>query len=295
MVNIIEFKNKIKSVEEEYDLNHYEVLQRFMFERILERISISKYNSNFILKGGLLLSAIFGINERSTKDIDTTIIGIDISKTEMVKILNEILNIDLNDGTTFNIVNITDIREESEYGGNKYNIIGKIENIKVQLEIDISTGDKVTPREMKYKYQSIFENKSIIINCYNLETILAEKLETMLRRGKFNSRMKDYYDLYALAITHDFNGTEMTEAVRETFKNRHSSLNEIVAFEEGFSDDPLRQSRWNAFVRRKKAMLPIRLSETIIMIQKLMQPVVEAVMKDSKLEASWSHEQQSWI
>ena len=90
MVNIIEFKNKIKSVEEEYDLNHYEVLQRFMFERILERISISKYNSNFILKGGLLLSAIFGINERSTKDIDTTIIGIDISKTEMVKILNEI-------------------------------------------------------------------------------------------------------------------------------------------------------------------------------------------------------------
>ena len=158
-----------------------------MFERILERISISKYNSNFILKGGLLLSAIFGINERSTKDIDTTIIGIDISKTEMVKILNEILNIDLNDGTTFNIVNITDIREESEYGGNKYNIIGKIENIKVQLEIDISTGDKVTPREMKYKYQSIFENKSIIINCYNLETILAEKLETILRRGKFNS------------------------------------------------------------------------------------------------------------
>lgn len=97
MVNIIEFKNKIKSVEEEYDLNHYEVLQRFMFERILERISISKYNSNFILKGGLLLSAIFGINERSTKDIDTTIIGIGISKTEMVKILNEILNIDLND------------------------------------------------------------------------------------------------------------------------------------------------------------------------------------------------------
>ena len=196
MVNIIEFKNKIKRVEEEYDLNHYEVLQRFMFERILERISISKYNSNFILKGGLLLSAIFGINERSTKDIDTTIIGIDISKTEMVKILNEILNIDLNDGTTFNIVNITDIREESEYGGNKYNIIGKIENIKVQLEIDISTGDKVTPREMKYKYQSIFENKSIIINCYNLETILAEKLETILRRGKFNSRMKDYYDVY---------------------------------------------------------------------------------------------------
>lgn len=224
MVNIIEFKNKIKSVEEEYDLNHYEVLQRFMFERILERISISKYNSNFILKGGLFLSAIFGINERSTKDIDTTIIGIDISKTEMVKILNEILNIDLNDGTTFNIVNITDIREESEYGGNKYNIIGKIENIKVQLEIDISTGDKVTPREMKYKYQSIFENKSIIINCYNLETILAEKLETILRRGKFNSRMKDYYDVYYILnnLYDDIDILILNNAIKNTFNKRDS-------------------------------------------------------------------------
>jgi Uncharacterized conserved protein len=277
MVNIIEFKNKIKSVEEEYDLNHYEVLQRFMFERILERISISKYNSNFILKGGLLLSAIFGINERSTKDIDTTIIGIDISKTEMVKILNEILNIDLNDGTTFNIVNITDIREESEYGGNKYNIIGKIENIKVQLEIDISTGDKVTPREMKYKYQSIFENKSIIINCYNLETILAEKLETILRRGKFNSRMKDYYDVYYILnnLYDDIDILILNNAIKNTFNKRDSIkyLNDYKEIILSIKNGSIINNLWNAYSSKYKYACNIKFSNILETIENILDDI----------------------
>lgn len=277
MVNIIEFKNKIKSVEEEYDLNHYEVLQRFMFERILERISISKYNSNFILKGGLLLSAIFGINERSTKDIDTTIIGIDISKTEMVKILNEILNIDLNDGTTFNIVNITDIREESEYGGNKYNIIGKIENIKVQLEIDISTGDKVTPREMKYKYQSIFENKSIIINCYNLETILAEKLETILRRGKFNSRMKDYYDVYYILnnLYDDIDILILNNAIKNTFNKRDSIkyLNDYKEIILSIKNGSIINNLWNAYSSKYKYACNIKFSNILETIENILDNI----------------------
>lgn len=277
MVNIIEFKNKIKSVEEEYDLNHYEVLQRFMFERILERISISKYNSNFILKGGLLLSAIFGINERSTKDIDTTIIGIDISKTEMVKILNEILNIDLNDGTTFNIVNITDIREESEYGGNKYNIIGKIENIKVQLEIDISTGDKVTPREMKYKYQSIFENKSIIINCYNLETILAEKLETILRRGKFNSRMKDYYDVYYILnnLYDNIDILILNNAIKNTFNKRDSIkyLNDYKEIILSIKNGSIINNLWNAYSSKYKYACNIKFSNILETIENILDDI----------------------
>lgn len=277
MVNIIEFKNKIKSVEEEYDLNHYEVLQRFMFERILERISISKYNSNFILKGGLLLSAIFGINERSTKDIDTTIIGIDISKTEMVKILNEILNIDLNDGTTFNIVNITDIREESEYGGNKYNIIGKIENIKVQLEIDISTGDKVTPREMKYKYQSIFENKSIIINCYNLETILAEKLETILRCGKFNSRMKDYYDVYYILnnLYDDIDILILNNAIKNTFNKRDSIkyLNDYKEIILSIKNGSIINNLWNAYSSKYKYACNIKFSNILETIENILDDI----------------------
>lgn len=123
-----------------------------MFERILERISVSKYNENFILKGGLLLSAMLGINSRSTRDMDISIKGIDVSKEKMVQVLNEILSLDIGDGVKFEMINITDIRADDEYGGNKYHLVGRLENLKVALEIDISTGDEITPKELNYEY-----------------------------------------------------------------------------------------------------------------------------------------------
>ena len=148
MIKYKELKQKSKELERKYQLNHYELLQRFMFERILERISVSKYQENFILKGGLLLSALFGIDNRTTRDMDTTIKGLDISKEQMVKVLNEVLNIDLKDGVKFELIDITDIREDDEYGGNKYHLIGKLENLKINLDIDVSTGDKVIPKDL---------------------------------------------------------------------------------------------------------------------------------------------------
>lgn len=224
MVNNSDFKEKIKNIENEYNLTHYEVLQRFMFERILERISISKYKNNFILKGGLLLSAMFGIDNRTTKDMDTTITGIDVSKEKVMKILNEILSIDINDSVKFDLINITDIRQEDEYGGNKYHIVGKFGNLKVNLEIDISTGDKVTPRQLKFKYPLTFEDRSILINSYNMETILSEKIETVLRRGRFNSRMKDFYDIYYFLkyLKNDMDMSILKMAIKNTFDSRDS-------------------------------------------------------------------------
>ncbi len=224
MVNNSDFKEKIKNIENEYNLTHYEVLQRFMFERILERISISKYKNNFILKGGLLLSAMFGIDNRTTKDMDTTITGIDVSKEKVMKILNEILSIDINDSVKFDLINITDIRQEDEYGGNKYHIVGKFGNLKVNLEIDISTGDKVTPRQLKFKYPLTFEDRSILINSYNMETILSEKIETVLRRGRFNSRMKDFYDIYYFLkyLKNDMDMNILKMAIKNTFDSRDS-------------------------------------------------------------------------
>lgn len=224
MVNNSDFKEKIKNIENEYNLTHYEVLQRFMFERILERISISKYKNNFILKGGLLLSAMFGIDNRTTKDMDTTITGIDVSKEKVMKILNEILSIDINDSVKFDLINITDIRQEDEYGGNKYHIVGKFGNLKVNLEIDISTGDKVTPSQLKFKYPLTFEDRSILINSYNMETILSEKIETVLRRGRFNSRMKDFYDIYYFLkyLKNDMDMNILKMAIKNTFDSRDS-------------------------------------------------------------------------
>ena len=181
-MNYSQLFEKSKELAKKSGLTQLELYQRFMFERILERISLSKYNANFILKGGLLLSAMLGIESRSTRDMDISIKGIDVSDEKMIQILNEILSLDINDGVKFDIVNITDIRKDDKYGGNKYHLEGKLENLKVKLEIDISTGDKITPKQLKYEYTSLFENKKILIDTYNIETILAEKIEIVLTR-----------------------------------------------------------------------------------------------------------------
>ena len=267
MVDITDIKRLAKEIENKYDLNYYEILQRYMFERVLERISVSKYQDNFILKGGLLLSAMFGIGNRMTKDMDTTITGIDVSKDKMLKVLNEILSINLKDGVKFDVVDVTDIREDDEYGGNKYHIVGKLQSLKVNLEIDISTGDKVTPRELKYKYPLIFEDRTIMINSYNIETILAEKIETVLRRGVFNSRMKDFYDIYIFLtkFKNDINISDFKKAFNNTLTNRNAldylkDYNQI--FDEMLEYETLKNT-WNKYSNKNKYAENIEFDEII--------------------------------
>lgn len=260
MVDYRDIETKAKELSREKNIDYYELLQRFMFERILERISSSKYNDNFILKGGLLLSAMFGIDNRATKDMDTTIKGLEVSKESMVNILNEILSINLNDGVKFDLINITDIRKDDEYGGNKYHIVGRLQNMKVNLEIDISTGDKVTPRELKYKYPLIFSDKEIIVNSYNIETTLSEKIETVLKRGIYNSRMKDFYDIYIFInnFSNDINYDDFSSAMKNTFEKRDSLdvLEDYKNILNEIKDNERLNSLWNKYIN-KKIMLKI--------------------------------------
>ena len=256
MINYKELFEKSKELANKSGLTQLELYQRFMFERILERISISKYNSNFILKGGLLLSAMIGIQSRSTRDMDISIKGIDVSKEKMLSVLNEILSIDINDKVKFKVVNITDIREDDEYGGNKYHLVGKLENLKVALEIDISTGDEITPRELNYEYHSLFENKKIYIESYNIESILAEKIETILRRGKYNARMKDYYDIYFFLskLKFEINVNIFKQALENTIMQRDSSeyLKDYQKIlEELLTNDRIHKN-WNSYSSKTK-------------------------------------------
>ena len=256
MINYKELFEKSKELANKSGLTQLELYQRFMFERILERISISKYNSNFILKGGLLLSAMIGIQSRSTRDMDISIKGIDVSKEKMLSVLNEILSIDINDKVKFKVVNITDIREDDEYGGNKYHLVGKLENLKVALEIDISTGDEITPRELNYEYYSLFENKKIYIESYNIESILAEKIETILRRGKYNARMKDYYDIYFFLskLKFEINVNIFKQALENTIMQRDSSeyLQDYrKILEELLTNDRIHKN-WNSYSSKTK-------------------------------------------
>lgn len=277
MVDIIDIKRKAKEIENKYELNYYEILQRYMFERILERISVSNYHDNFILKGGLLLSAMFGIDNRITKDMDTTITGIDISKEKMLKVLNEILSIDLKDGVLFDVVDITDIREEDEYGGNKYHIVGRLRSLKVNLEIDISTGDKVTPRELKYKYPLIFENRAIMINSYNVETILAEKIETILRRGVFNSRMKDFYDTYYFLtkLRKEIDINNLKQAIENTFSKRNTSeyLNDYAQIIDSIIGNEKIEKLWNIYSNKYKYANGIEIKEILEILKNFIDEI----------------------
>lgn len=275
MVDITEIKRLTKEIENKYDLNYYEILQRYMFERVLERISVSKYQDNFILKGGLLLSAMFGIDNRMTKDMDATITGIDVSKDKMLKVLNEILSINLKDGVKFDVIDITDIREDDEYGGNKYHIVGKLQSLKVNLEIDISTGDKVTPRELKYKYPLIFEDRTIMISSYNIETILAEKIETVLRRGVFNSRMKDFYDIYYFLtkLRKEIDINILKKAVDNTFTKRDSFeyLNDYEQIIDSIIGNERLEKLWDIYNNKYKYANGIDINEVLNLLKDIIK------------------------
>lgn len=256
MINYNELFEKSKELAKASGLTQLELYQRFMFERILERISVSKYNGNFILKGGLLLSAMLGIKSRSTRDMDISIKGIDVSKEKMVLVLNEILSLDIGDGVKFEMINISDIRADDEYGGNKYHLVGRLENLKVALEIDISTGDEITPKELNYEYISIFEDKKIYIDTYNIETILAEKIETILRRGKYNARMKDYYDVYFFLtkLKDEIDTNIFIKALKNTI-TRRDSLSYLKDYKK-ILDDLIENDRinknWNSYRDKTK-------------------------------------------
>lgn len=219
--------DKANNLASQYNISTNEVLQNYMFERILERISVSRYKNNFILKGGLLLSSIMGIDTRTTMDMDTCIKGITLTDEELYKVLEEVLNIDVNDGVKFEIRNSEPIREDDDYGGLKYNLISFLDRLRVNLSIDIATGDPITPKEIEYDYKMMFEEKVLKIMTYNVETIIAEKFQTVISRGILNSRMKDYYDLYYLITYKDYSESNLKLAIEKTFKNRDTDVKSV--------------------------------------------------------------------
>lgn len=173
-------------------------MRNYMMERFLERISLSEYKNQFILKGGMLVAAMVGLDARATMDLDATIKGTNVSVEDVEMIISKIISIPLNDGVLFRIKRISEIMEEADYPGVRVSMETKFDGVITPLKIDISTGDIITPREIKYKFNLMLENRTIEVWAYNLETVLAEKLETVISRNVTNTRMRDFYDIYIL-------------------------------------------------------------------------------------------------
>lgn len=204
--NTMSLKTIINNIAKENKVSAQSILQTYMLERLLERISVSKYKDNFILKGGMLISAMLGIDSRTTMDMDTTIKGFSLTEENINNIMNEICNIDLQDDVALKIKKIELIREDDDYGGYRITFEANLNNeMPVIMKIDITTGDKITYREIKYDFTLMLENRKIQIWSYNVETIIAEKFESIIKRGVLGTRIRDYYDIHMLLKTQNKN------------------------------------------------------------------------------------------
>jgi len=193
-----QLKDLIRNLSKKKSADAQILMRNYMMERFLERISLSEYKNQFILKGGMLVAAMVGLDARATMDLDATIKGTNVSVEDVEMIISQIISIPLDDGVSFQIKRISEIMEEADYPGVRVSMETKFDGVITPLKIDISTGDIITPREIKYNFNLMLENRTIEVWAYNLETVLAEKLETVISRNVTNTRMRDFYDIYIL-------------------------------------------------------------------------------------------------
>ena len=271
-------KAKASNLSNKTNIPNKYLIQNFMFEALLKRISLSKYKDKFIIKGGLLLSSIFGVNLRSTMDLDTTIKGLSLDRDTITRVINEIISIDLNDNIKLEIENVKDIRQEELYSGFNINLKAEFDGIKTNLMIDITTGDVITYKEVEFKYTTLFDNEIIKIMSYNYETILAEKYESIISRNINNTRMKDYYDLYMFVKLkwNDIDKDTLRRAIINTAKNRETLnyINNSNKYLELIIDDIRLKSLWNSYQNNYEYAKNISFEETINAIKQIMNLLV---------------------
>ena len=230
------------------------IIRNYVMERFLERLSLSKYRNNMILKGGSLVAAIVGLDNRSTMDVDTTLKNLPLSKESAKKIVGEITAIAIDDGMSFAITSAVPIMDEADYPGIQIMLETTLETMRTPLKIDFSTGDIITPHEVAYSFKLLFEERTISILAYNLETILAEKMETLISRGTANTRMRDFYDLYVLESTqsHNIDDTVLKVAFSNTCDKRDSSslisTMDLILSEVAYSTDM--KGLWESYQRK---------------------------------------------
>lgn len=264
-------KAKIRNLAKEKDISAQVILQNYMFERFLERLSISDYKNNFILKGGMLIAAIVGIDNRSTMDMDATIKNYPITIDSLTRAITEICNIRINDDVNFSFTGIESIRDDDMYGGYRVGIKADYDTIVTPLSIDITTGDIITPKEVFYSFKMIFEEGTIGVWAYNIETVLAEKVETILQRGELNTRPRDFYDIYILANTQEFDKSVFVKALEKTVKHRKTThiFNDIQNRINAIESSAILKDRWVKYSKYYSYAEDIAYEDTVNTLKKL--------------------------
>lgn len=269
-----QIKGRIKSVAKQNNADARTLMRIYMMERFLERLAQSEYRDNFIIKGGILVTAMIGVAHRSTMDIDTSMKNLNLSAEDALRVVNQVKDIDLDDGVSFEVKDVSNIMDEMEYPGIRVTMNANVGRLITPLKIDISTGDVITPRAIEFNYDLLLEDRSISLWSYNLETILAEKLQTVLARGILNTRMRDFYDIRMLLDTYEdkVNKAVLKDAFAATCKKRgtdhlQEQAEEIIKIVE--ADEQL-QVLWRAYQKKYSYAAEIDYASVISGVRKLM-------------------------
>lgn len=269
-----QIKGRIKSVAKQNNADARTLMRIYMMERFLERLAQSEYRDNFIIKGGILVTAMIGVAHRSTMDIDTSMKNLNLSAEDALRVVNQVKDIDLDDGVSFEVKDVSNIMDEMEYPGIRVTMNANVGRLITPLKIDISTGDVITPRAIEFNYDLLLEDRSISLWSYNLETILAEKLQTVLARGILNTRMRDFYDIRMLLDTYEdkVNKAVLEDAFAATCKKRgtdhlQEQAEEIIKIIE--ANEQL-QVLWRAYEKKYSYAADIDYASVISGVRKLM-------------------------
>ena len=279
MKNAMQLKAIIKNLAEEKHISAQLVMQNFMLERLLERISVSKYKQNFILKGGFLIAAMVGLDTRATMDMDATIKGLPVNEQTIREMFGEICRIELDDDVSFSFRSIGEIREGDEYMGYRVSLSANYPPMAVPLKLDITTGDRITPKEIEYRFKLLLEDRSISVLAYNLETIMAEKLETVISRGDQNTRPRDYYDIYILTKLQysNINIERLKKALSATTEKRGSSIvvKDYRRIMNAVENSDIMQRQWNNYQKDFDYATDILFKDVCEAVVKLMSDLTD--------------------
>ena len=250
MSKAMSLKAKIRNIAKQKNIPAQVILQNYMFERLLVRLSASEYKEKFVLKGGMLVAAIVGLDNRATMDMDTTLKNLPLTPEAIRSALEDVCDITFDDGVAFEIGTISPIREDDIYGGYRVMLNAKFDTLLTPLSIDVSTGDAITPHAVQYNFSEIFDDeKSYELWAYNIETVMAEKIETILRRGVFNTRPRDFYDAYILTTTQKFDKAVFTDALKATANHRGTTeqIADISSILHNIEESPELKTMWDKY------------------------------------------------
>ncbi len=296
-MNAESVKARLKKLAVEEGQTMQDKLVTYALERSIYRLSVSKYVDRFTLKGGIFLYALFDRQfERATIDIDLLAQRIPNDAEEIKKVFQDIFSIEYDDALRYDLesLDVHNITEFKEYHGVNLSINAYLDRTKIQVSIDIGFGDVVYPDRIQMDFPVLLNMDEPKIFAYSLYSVIAEKFEAFTSLGLINSRYKDFYDIYILARRFDLSGVELQEAIRKTFAHRGTSFDDIVAFEDEFTEDVVRQNRWKSFVKKKKAIEDTNFKDVIALVKDVLTPIVKSLQSGSRLDMDWVSKDKQW-